>query len=209
MAIALVQSKTGTTSPISPTSAFTAGNLLVLWVGYNANEAGQPTVSDGSNTWHPIRTPSGNSTLGESCQMFYAWNCNGGTPSIAISGTTSGVYQFDVAEFSGVQNTSDPLDTSNSQNATTGDANNSSPVTTTVANDLLTTVFDWGTVGGTFSGIWAVSPFDDTTGAWGLATSAGSYSMNLSAGTNTAWTSAVAAFKPASAAAPIYMLVHP
>jgi hypothetical protein len=212
MAITLIQSKIGSTTPATFTNPTVAGNLIVVWVGFSATAPTGISVTDGSgNTYHAVGSgPMGATSLGESLQMFYAWNCTAATPTVTVA-SSSGVFQLDLAEFSGVQNTSDPLDTSNAQSDTlggSGNANNSSPVNTTVDNGLLTHMYDWGGAGatGAYTGIWAVNPFDDTLAAWALSTTAGTYQTNLTGSTISGWITQIAAFKPAGAPAPIYMI---
>src|ERR1039458_2423794 len=168
MAPALVQFLTGHhASPSAFANPVTAGNLIVVYIETNKNNATGITISDNkSNTYvaaSPVIGYSGTPLKGGA--IYYAWNCNGGSSLTASYSASDGssVNFFDLAEFSGVLNTSNPLDTHNETAETTSDTGytSSSPVTTTQVNDLLVgQIISNGSLGA-FTGVWTQNDIID------------------------------------------------
>jgi hypothetical protein len=101
--VALVQSKTGSTTSTAFTSSVTAGNFIVVELSCTGASA---TISGNSNTYNLVTNYIGD--IGHH-YLFYAWNVNSGTTTIVVSGATT-MQQINMWEFSGIQLSADPKD---------------------------------------------------------------------------------------------------
>lgn len=140
MAIAFIQvdnkSQSVTTTYLTNSLTYTAGNLIVLTVGANAI-TDTMTVSGGGNTWTQAIGPIDNVCR---AYQFYAANCIGGTYQITVTkspGVASSVVSSTVCEYSGVKLIS-PLDQVSSGTGTaTTSFDVGTGITTTQANEIL------------------------------------------------------------------------
>jgi hypothetical protein len=219
MAIVLVQSKTAITAGATSLGAAwgsntTTGNLLVV-VAYLEWGGGIPamTIADTSgNTWHQIfETDPDVSDIA----VWYAWNCVGGTlPTVTITSTIgSAAIGIMMREYSGIQNSSDPLDKTVNATATSTALSSGATAATTQAAELVVGVgetefsADTITVGAGYGNLLVQNSAtiprtfamqDKIVAATGAQTS------TMTAGHATPWIAAVATFK-ATGAAPVVL----
>jgi hypothetical protein len=152
MAIALVQFKLATAGANNNISATftnptTAGNLIVAGV---QNGTSVSSVSDGTNTYELVVAQA--SSLVANCQaqaLYYAWNAASKSTISSVSvgaGTVDFIGCLFIAEFSGVQNSSDPLNVKNSNSHSSGSTATTPTVSLagTAATDLIIGLADSG-----------------------------------------------------------------
>jgi hypothetical protein len=214
-------------SQTSPAYTFTAGNLIVLGIVFGAAGAGAPTsVMDTlGNTYHPVLGSAVYTTAvygGVRCQLYYAYNCIGGTGTITITNSVNLTFAFHrVVEYSGFGAT-DPLDTANFNNAGFV-VPPSIPLTLANANELIVSFFIiQSDVGGT----WLWTDLTDRAGnpggcicdnatnqsSWGdyAGAPAGSYTVTGHSGTSGLdYLGCAAAFIPSAAPAASPFVVIP
>ena len=155
MAWAYVQGKitgsdstTDTTIAVTMDSAVTAGNLLVVDVGWGSDTI-TASVAGNGNTYTSI-VKNQNVSQGAH-EKFYAKNVNGGATTVTVTfSSTIGFRDIAVTEYSGLDTTA-PLDQSTSNIGTstddpsTDDAS-AGPVTTTTNDQLIHGAIKYGSV---------------------------------------------------------------
>jgi hypothetical protein len=185
----------GTSVTATFTGSNTAGNLLVAAVF--SPTGGPISVTDtAGNVYHSAVVSPGGIVA-----IYYAWNI-AAHASNAVTATWGGsnYYELSVVEYSGVQNTSDPLDVATAI-GTTASTSVSVPITTTVGTDLLFTVIETnGSSTGYVPTGGAITRYNFNSGAAmeqdQLAGAPGTYSPGCTFTSSYNWSAAVAAFKP-------------
>lgn len=212
MAIAYVNSATGSADASSSTIATTAanhttGNLLVAFVVWNHASNTLSSVSDtAGNTWTRITGTDALHGTADRCEMFYAKNITGNA-SNTVTATFSGGAAFRriaVVQYSGVDTTA-PLDQATKQTVT--DTSITSPSFTTTSADEVIIAGMGSDMGrnvspGTNYTLRVDSLAVDTDVEERIVTATGSYtaSFSWSGGSQGAWLS-VATFKAAGGGA--------
>lgn len=119
-------------------ASVTAGNTLILHLGWFVSAAGTETVTDGTNTWTLIRRqgPSSNCRLSE----WRAYNVAAGSTTVTITppGTGSDA-QIVISEWSGLT-TTDPLDVETGATTASGTSHATGSTGTTTQNNELVMV---------------------------------------------------------------------
>lgn len=204
-------------------SGVTAGNLLVLGVGYGGSGLATrdySSVSDsGSNTWSIIsHAVSGTIATSTGCALLYCVAvAASGTVTVTFTGS-AGAPSGKIEEFSGLSAT--PLDTGNTNGANAAATSGTTPsVTPAAANELAVVIFTMGHAEASFTtgSIGGVGSTQAGTtingansgdigfeyvlsGASGAQTGAGSWP------TSAGWGSGLAFFKLAAAGASSHLL---
>jgi hypothetical protein len=173
--IALVQSKTGSTTSTAFTSSCTAGNLIVVELSCTGASA---TISGNSNTYTLVA--NANANLGHH-YLFYAWNINSGATTIVVSGATT-MQQINMWEFRGIQFSADAKDQASTQGGSITPSGNGYLVVnwsdyTDFNNTSFTTTANspWTLAPSTF-GASSGSVFNRNVAAWEVQTTAASIS---------------------------------
>ncbi len=214
MAIALVQSQTGTATgantsqPATWAGNTTTGNLIVVAVSVSVNTLNSVTsITDSqTNTYTRIRSTLYGSSA--ECELWYAINITGGTlPTVTVNHTVSSVA-FTMREYSGLATVS-PLDKGISAVATTGTAMSSgATAATTQADELVLGYMASGgttsyTLGTGYGNLTQVSNSSVTSGLEYLTVSStGAQTSTATLSLSGVWCMGVATFKtPAASAA--------
>jgi len=139
--VQITNGETGGGTPETCTfpGANTLGNLIVViaisFNGGNSNTFSAPTDTAG-NTYHLAQFAPNNGTTDGSGVIYYAWNCKAaGAGNVVSISCSTDINGLEALEYSGVQNTLDPLDNANF--ATGAGGTTSVNLTTTVAGDLI------------------------------------------------------------------------
>jgi hypothetical protein len=187
-------------NPVTFTSPNTAGNLLIVSVGWL--NGGTASLSDSSNNTYV--SAIGPTTNGPTSQIWYAANVAGGANTITVTFSQWNNSTISVFEYSGLA-TSSPLDVAA---AATGNSNalDTGSVTTTQANELIF-ASGYGNSGGTLTAGSndAMEEYDTWQGAHlGLedrsVTAAGAYNATYSDTNAWTWVAQIATFKTAPGA---------
>lgn len=114
------------------------GSLLVAFVSVNTASPVTLSCSDDVNGSWTALSSAANSGLVTQLQIFYKYNsASGGKPTVSITGLAAQQSALTIAEFIGVQSSSDPIDGSNSNSVNGGSGNPTSGSFTTTANGLV------------------------------------------------------------------------
>jgi hypothetical protein len=197
-----VQSVSGsgsTTAITSPSITIGSGHLVIVvffLTGNGSNSAVISSVTDTiGNTYTLAVAHAFNASLfgGTEHWMFYKENATGGTGTISTSWTnTVGASSMFVAEYSGAV-TSGALDQASTK-STTGTPQSSTAVTTTVANEIITSSFVTSATGClTPAGFTSRSGFLDMN-----VNATGTYTVTSTGCTSSPYTNVTATFKAAS-----------
>lgn len=202
MTIQYVQQGFSTGSPYQTALTNTAGNLLVV-VYFQFGSGGAVSFSDtNSNSYHVVNSQV--AFGGGYGGMYYAWNIAGGTNTI----TASGVNQYLAIEYSGVRNTSDPLEGSNSNSGNESGGTFTSASFSATGNDLLTLMAFSSTNTTTANSPFTVRQMNPPntyplSGADYVPPSGGSQTCTFgTSGSNGVYGTIIAGFAPASSVAP-------
>ena len=201
--ISLVQSASNAgASPTFPIPV-TKGNLIVALLGFNGSSSVLTSsltdnATPSTNVYQVASPINGNSALGEATAIYYSWNIHGNTALTLSATSTAGFYQFDAAEFSGVQNTGNPLQTHNEAQAASGTGyQNCCPVTTSVLGELIISINDWSSGAMIPLAPWmAINPLVNMF----VSADPNSYSFLSTNHGSDAWTVNTAAFLPQNVA---------
>ena len=122
-------------------AASTTGNLIVMHLDWDGQTRSISTVTDTKgNTYTPIIAPTNWNGLNYRAELWYAYNITGGGAAITVTATLSGLptsfFQIYISEYSGIINTSNPLDQNSVLIGNTA-AVSSGFKTTTMSNELI------------------------------------------------------------------------
>ena len=180
MTFSLVQSVGGSGTSKAYGSNNAAGNLLIACaLNFGGSSYSVPTDSAGNTHWTLAAQTNGFQEV--SVYIWYCWNSKAGANTVTFSATTNDLW---IAEYSGVQSTSDPLDNGAAAFSGTGYVATASPaavsISPLVSGDLCVA---WGNVGNAtpVAGTGLVSAY--TSGSemaeWGTLASAGAFDPGL------------------------------
>ena len=185
-------------------SNVTAGSLLVCAVTvYDATKT--PTVSDTVNgAWTQALSYSNTSVLNAVTRIFYYPNSAGGACTVTASWSGSASGEIHQAEYAGAA-TSSPLDQTGTGAASSGTTATTGSLTPSVPGELL-----WGwcgflNTGSVGSGYTQVNNSNGNLSEYQVQTTAAT--TQVSWGTTGGYVCVAAAFKPAAASVPHFLLL--
>ena len=209
---------TGSPTTSNFASAQTAGNmnLVAFWLvegAYPGPPTNVPTLTDTSlNTYHLVANNFDTSSSDGTIYLYYAWNikaagAGANTVSLAFTGALSFTpTSLFIAEISNIQNTSDPLRVSNTnqnQFATTNAPSVS--LAGTVSTDFIALAAIWDSVQNPTSGNLSAIEDQNFTSLDGGLLGGGTVTPNMGS-TDGGWWAVAAAFKAAHPDTMFYMV---
>ncbi len=199
--IALVQSSTITidgTSSTCPLISTGVGDFLVVMYRINFQGISGITFSDTKGDSFISDATSSDSYLG----VAYAYNIQGGSTAITMSGFASNIISMSCFEYTGIQTSGDPFDGGAVLVGSASSTYGTGPITTTGSSDLIL-----GQLSPDLPSISPTAPFSQllqipyAVHGWTTYTveavnaPAGSYNSQGSLPTSTSWHANIAAFK--------------
>jgi len=135
------QNTTATTITCTFAAASTTGNLIVVHLDWSGQSRSISTVTDNKgNSYTRINGPTNWDGTNYRAELWYSYNITGGVGAITVTATLSGApisfSQIYISEYSGIINTSDPLDQNSVAIGNTA-AVSSGSKTTTMTNELI------------------------------------------------------------------------
>jgi hypothetical protein len=128
-------SGSGSPGTLAYTSNNTAGNLLIA-MPFGGGQVSESITDSQGNSWSSAVGGIINPGSIRTQALFYAFNCKSGANTITLTMGNFDFWNLFIAEYSGVQSSSDPLDKNANANGNSASMN-SGNITTTGSNDLI------------------------------------------------------------------------